>query len=239
VNELPALHLLLVTAVSIGAVHTVVGIDHSLPFVVLAKARGWSLRRTLVITALCGTGHVLSSVLLGIIGIGIGTALERLNLIEATRGSIAAWLLIGFGLFYAARALLRMQRRKPHKHSHSHGGADHEHVHDHSEPEHMHPHEQENRSSWTVWTLFIVFAFGPCEPLIPLLMAPAAMHHPGWAVLVATVFGAVTIAVMMGVVALGYLGLSQVRMRWAERYADVVAGLAIASSGLAIQAFGI
>ena len=46
----PDLTLLLVTAASIGVVHTLLGPDHYLPFVAMAKARGWSLARTLRIT---------------------------------------------------------------------------------------------------------------------------------------------------------------------------------------------
>jgi nickel/cobalt transporter (NicO) family protein len=241
-----ALNVLLTAAVTIAAGHTVIGIDHSLPFIVLGRARGWSLARVLTVTGLCGVGHVLSSVLLGFVGIGIGVALERLEWIEAARGSIAAWLLIGFGALYAARAWVRVQRRKPHTHGHVHAhahghahGEEHTHLHDHSAPEHMHPHEVAGQSVVTIWALFIVFAFGPCEPLIPLLMAPAAVHNWLWVALVSLVFGAVTIGVMMLVVSVGYLGLSSVRMAWAEKHADVLAGVAIACSGLAIQVFGI
>ena len=235
-----ALTVLLTAAVTIAAGHTVIGIDHSLPFIVLGRARGWSLGRVLTVTGLCGVGHVLSSVLLGFVGIGIGVALERLEWIEAARGSIAAWLLIAFGALYAARAWMRLQRKKSHTHQHGHGhGSEHSHEHDHSVPEHMHPHEVAGQNVVTIWALFIVFAFGPCEPLIPLLMAPAAVHNWAWVALVSLVFGAVTISVMMLVVTIGYLGLSGVRMAWAERHADLLAGVAIACSGLAIQVFGI
>lgn len=243
-NSSSALTVLLTAAVTIAAGHTVIGIDHSLPFIVLGRARNWSMTRLLTVTALCGVGHVLSSVLLGFVGIGLGVALEKLEWVEAVRGSFAAWLLIGFGTLYAARAWLRLQRNKPHTHHHSHGhghGQAHGHVHehDHSAPEHMHPHESSSHSVVTVWALFIVFAFGPCEPLIPLLMAPAALHNWAWVALVSLVFGAVTIAVMLAVVTVGYLGLSRVRLAWAERHADLLAGVAIACSGLAIQAFGL
>jgi sulfite exporter TauE/SafE len=253
-DDASALSVLLAAAVTIAAGHTVIGVDHSLPFIVLGRARGWSLPKVWLVTALCGAGHVLSSVVLGFIGIGIGVALDRLEWIEAARGSVAAWMLIGFGLVYAAHAFVRRQRAKPHNHGHAHGHSHghahrfvrtqphahaHEHAHDHADPEHMHPHPVPGRSAVTVWALFIVFAFGPCEPLIPLLMAPAAVHNWLWVALVCIVFGAVTIAVMLGVVTVGYLGLSRVRLDWAERNADVLAGLAIACSGVAIQALGI
>jgi hypothetical protein len=103
----------------------------------------------------------------------------------------------------------------------------------------MHVHDSGDQHVLTVWALFIVFAFGPCEPLIPLMMAPAALHNWAWVAIVCGVFGLVTIAVMLAVVSIGYMGLSQVRMVWAERHADLLAGVAIACSGLAIQVFGI
>lgn len=234
------LGVLLVTALSVAALHTVIGVDHSLPFVVLSKARGWTLRRTLAITAACGVGHVLSSVLLGAFGIGLGVAIERLAWVEAGRGSIASWLLIGFGLLYAVHGALKGARRRSHAHAHAHAdGVVHHHAHDHQRAEHRHPHGAPSATATTVWTLFIIFAFGPCEPLIPLLMAPAAAHHWTWVALVALVFGLVTVGTMMAVVAVGHLGLGRVRLAFAERHASTLAGLAIAASGLAIQAFGI
>ena len=57
--------LLMWTAATIGFIHTLAGPDHYLPFVMMARARQWSQRKTLWITLLCGIGHVLSSVVLG------------------------------------------------------------------------------------------------------------------------------------------------------------------------------
>ena len=58
-----ALQLLLGTAVSIGFLHTLIGVDHSLPFVAIGKARSWTLSKTLGLTAICGLGHVLGLLL--------------------------------------------------------------------------------------------------------------------------------------------------------------------------------
>lgn len=89
------------TAASIGFAHTVLGPDHYLPFIVIGRARQWTLPRTLFISFLCGLGHVLSSVVIGLVGIALGIAIFRLEGIETFRGSLAAWLLIGFGLAYS------------------------------------------------------------------------------------------------------------------------------------------
>ncbi|MDQ1332320.1 MAG: hypothetical protein QG576_354, partial [Bacteroidota bacterium] len=46
--------LLSVTAISIGFIHTILGPDHYLPFIVLSEAKKWNLRKTMFITFLCG-----------------------------------------------------------------------------------------------------------------------------------------------------------------------------------------
>ena len=42
--------LLLVTAISLAFVHTLAGPDHYLPFIVISKARNWSLAKCISIT---------------------------------------------------------------------------------------------------------------------------------------------------------------------------------------------
>jgi ABC-type nickel/cobalt efflux system permease component RcnA len=233
-----ALEILLGTAVSIGFIHTLIGIDHSLPFIAVGKARNWGLRKTLGLTALCGLGHVMGSVILGFLGIGLGVAIEELSFIESIRGEITAWLIIGFGLAYASWALLKLKRGKKHSHAHIHeNGTVHNHDHDHHRS-HAHAHTSHS-GAMAAWSLFIIFVFGPCEALIPMLMAPAAEHNWLWVGLVAGAFGITTIATMLGVVTVGYLGLSLKKMQGAEKYTNVFAGLAIAMSGIAIQALGI
>jgi sulfite exporter TauE/SafE len=236
VNDV-GLQVLLGTAATIALVHTLIGIDHSLPFVALGKARGWTLRKTLAITAACGVAHVGSSVLLGIVGIGLGFAAGQLEAFQSVRGNVAAWLLIGFGLAYAAWAIVQLQRGKSHAHAHVHDdGVVHNHGHDHRRAEHLHPH---GTKSLTVWALFVIFAFGPCEALIPLLMAPAWAEHWVWVGAVIAVFASITVATMLAAVAAGYVGLSLAGSRGLDRYANVIAGSTIAMSGLAIQALGI
>ena len=209
-------------AASIGLVHTVIGVDHTLPFVMLARAQKWSLSRLLSITVLCGTGHVLSSVLLGLFGISIGVAIHQLELIEAQRGQMAAWLLIGFGLAYATWSLLRKRR-----------------THAHLDLAPDLSQERKRRRVLTVWSLFIVFVLGPCEPLIPILMAPAFDHMWTTVAGVVLVFGLVTIGTMCVLVTIGYYGLKLPAFSFLERHVHTVSGLAIAASGLAIQLLGI
>ncbi|MDD5414222.1 MAG: hypothetical protein PHH96_05315 [Smithellaceae bacterium] len=83
--------ILLGTAAFIGFFHTLLGPDHYLPFIVMGKARKWSMVKTSWITVLCGIGHVTSSVLLGGIGIALGLAVTKLAAVESFRGNLAAW----------------------------------------------------------------------------------------------------------------------------------------------------
>jgi len=233
-----SLLVLLGTAATIGFVHTALGPDHYLPFIVLSKARGWTARKTALVTALCGVGHVLSSVVLGLIGIFIGVALLRLEIIESVRGDIAAWLLMAFGFAYFVWGVHRAIRNRSHEHSHVHdGGVAHSHLHGHT-GEHTHVHDAKSRSV-TPWILFLIFIFGPCEPLIPILMFPAARGSIFHVALVAGVFGLVTIGTMLTVVMASYYGLSRVRVKSMERYGHALAGFALFASGGAITFLGL
>ncbi len=233
------LTLLAITAASLGFFHTLFGPDHYLPFIMMARARRWSLAKTGWITFLCGLGHIGSSVVLGLIGIALGVAVHRLVAIESFRGNIAAWLLIAFGLVYFAWGLRRAIRNKPHKHWHNHGDdSGHVHTHDHHE-EHTHVHEAGDRVNITPWVLFTVFVFGPCEPLIPILMYPAARSSWGGLALVTFVFGGVTILTMMGIVLLSTFGISFLPLGKVERYTHAIAGAAITLCGAAIVFLGL
>jgi len=233
------LGILAVTAATIGFVHTVTGPDHYLPFIVIGRSRQWRLKRTLTITALCGVGHVLGSVVLGLLGIGLGVAVGQLNVIEGIRGDLAAWLLISFGLVYAVWGLRKTLRDRPHVHRHGHAdGTTHEHHHSHHH-EHAHVHEVPNaKRSLTPWALFVIFVLGPCEPLVPILMYPAAKSSLGGLVLVSGVFAVITVATMVLMVLLAERGVRLIPLGRAERFTHFIAGLAILGSGLAIQYLG-
>ncbi len=114
------IQILAITTASIGFIHTLIGPDHYVPFIMMAWARKWSLLKTTVITFLCGIGHVASSVVLGLAGVALGIAVGKLEMFESFRGNIAAWLLIAFGLVYFVWGLHRAYLNKPHTHSHLH-----------------------------------------------------------------------------------------------------------------------
>jgi nickel/cobalt exporter len=231
--------ILLTTAASVGVIHTLLGPDHYLPFVAMARVGAWSRRKALAITALCGLGHVAGSVVLGLIGIAFGLSLSGLEAFESSRGSVAAWALILFGLLYMIWGFRRAKRDQAHSHVHAHAdGTLHLHEHNHS-PEHLHPHGKKDERSITPWVLFVIFLLGPCEALIPLLMFPAATESVGALFLVTGTFGLATLATMLGAVFAGMEGIQRLPFKGLEPYAHSLAGLTILLCGVAIQFLGI
>ncbi len=212
-NELT---VLIISSVSIGFFHTLFGPDHYLPFIVMAEARKWSILKVTVITVIAGLAHVGSSILLGLVGVALGIAVNKLELFESVRGSIAAWMLIAFGLAYFLWGI----RKAIKGHSHEH-------------------HHIEEKTDITPWVLFTIFVFGPCEPLIPLLMYPAAKHSIVGVILVAAVFGVITISTMLGIVLISIYGINIIAVHKMERYAHACAGGIVLLSGLAIQFLGL
>nr|MDO8087205.1 hypothetical protein [Candidatus Sigynarchaeum springense] len=286
-----SLEVIAITALSLGTFHTVVGVDHYLPFIVLGKSRNWPLKKTMMVTLACGIGHVLSSVLIGMAGLLLGIALDPLVGVESARGEIASWSLIIFGLVYGTWGLYHGIKNKTHTHAHLHLH-DHEHEHDvaagdaaapehhdeetighahehpqhdhHEHHDHDHPHELDHdhdhvhehvhehvhgkdhvhvhtrsRKELTVWTLFIVFVLGPCEPLIPLVMYEAISFNWAGIALVTFLFCIATLVIMMSFVFLASKGLMHLRVKVLEQYVHAIAGYLIAGSGLAIILFGI
>lgn len=231
-------------AAFIGFFHTLTGPDHYIPFIAMARAGRWTLPRTLVVTTLCGLAHVLSSVVLGFVGIALSVSVARLEWIEGVRGDLAAWMLLAFGLAYMVWGLRRAARGQTHTHMHAHAdGVVHSHEHDHAR-EHLHVHAADcapgancargdapTRGALTPWVLFTIFAFGPCEPLIPILMVPALRLSLASVWIVAAAFAVATLATMLAVVSAGTLGAARLPLRPLERYSHAIAGGALAACG--------
>ncbi|MBI5434796.1 MAG: sulfite exporter TauE/SafE family protein [Planctomycetes bacterium] len=230
---------LVLSAAAIAFVHTALGPDHTLPFVMLARARKWSLRRTLAITAACGLGHVLSSIVLGGLGGALGASTNALEGLETSRGAIAAWGMVVFGGVYALWGLRQALKRKHGLALHAHAG----HVHLHRYGAHGHGdgvgHEHDAPRTTTFWTLFVIFALGPCEPLIPLFFLPASEGRWSLALVAATVFSLVTLATMLVLVGLAHAGVERLELQRLERWAHALAGGVIAGSGLAVLFLGL
>lgn len=238
--------MLLFTAITVGFVHTLIGPDHYVPFIVIGRARRWGLGRLSLLTFACGLGHVLSSVAIGLLGIALGKSLSHIQGVEAARGEWAGWALILFGAGYGAWGLWRALRKKHPAHAHLHpDGTVHRHGHDHPAqvehpPVHEHPHAEGEPQSWkslTPWVLFIVFVLGPCEPLIPLFFASALQGSWHEVLLVTIGYSAATLAAMHALVTAFWFGLRKLPLGPLERFSHALAGGVVLLSGVGIIFF--
>jgi len=263
------LQILILSAAFLGFIHTLLGPDHYLPFIVLSKARKWTQSKTLWITFISGFGHVAGSVILGIIGVALGISLSKLEAIESQRGNIVSWLLIAFGLLYTIYGIKKYithgghfhlpkflvpkkirnlhhlsvhNHESVHKHGHEHHHEhNHEHKSEHNHAEthvHKHQHQPEDITNITPWISFLIFVFGPCEVLIPLVIFPAAEHNTLGVIAVSIVFGIATISTMLITVYMGIKGLSFIKLKNGDRYFHLIAGLVILLSGSGMQFLG-
>lgn len=229
------LYVLYFTSATLAFFHTLLGPDHYVPFIVLSKARKWSVSKTLWITLVSGIGHVGSSVILGMIGIGLGISITKLESVEAFRGEIVGWMLLAFGIIYFMYGIYKYMKSKGH-HNHFFMPRRIKNAHHISTGENE--TKENDKTNVTFWVLFLIFVFGPCEVLIPMLIFPAAEHSTTGIILVAVIFGIVTVLTMIVAVYMGYRGLKLVKVKKREEAVHILAGLVIAFLGISIQFLG-
>ena len=226
---------LILTAASLGIIHTAIGPDHYVPFIALAKANNWSMYKVIIITALCGVGHILSYILIGLIGAAFGLAINSIETIESIRGDIASWSLIAFGLVYLIWGFKKAYIGKPHTHFHFNKD---KHLHYESDIANY-KHKNEHTKNNAAWILFVIFVFGPCEVLIPLFMYMVTLKNTSLLILVTGVFGIATILTMLGTVSFSLIGLKFFHSKKLEKYSHAIAGIIILICGVSIKYFSL
>ena len=107
-----------VTGFTVAFLHAAIP-THWLPFVITARVQRWSRSKTLLITALAGTGHVLVTAMLGFLVAWGGMTLS--DKVGNTFPLIAGGALLLFGLYY----VIQQFRGKGHGHTHLLGGHGH------------------------------------------------------------------------------------------------------------------
>ncbi len=232
-NQETTLAALLAASVLTGVIHTIAGPDHYLPFIAISKSRNYGYFKTFLWTILCGVGHVGSAILLALGFLLFAELLTeaRLEWLEAWRGDIAAYAMIGMGAALLLHSFHKRWKHRPHVHRHVHRDGTVE-THEHA------PAELHENGRLSYWVVFIVFVLGPCEALLPLLTASAVLGTTS-VVLVAVVFSVATIATMLVAVAAGRFGLNILRFPWIERFAPEIAGGTVMLCGLAIICLGL
>ena len=209
---------LALAAATVGALHALAP-DHWLPIAAVSRARSWSLARTGRVAALCGVGHVTVSALLALVALYTGTGVVAA--FGAQIASVAAVLMIGFGIAYALWGARHVIVRKLHGHDHAH----YDHVHD--------------PSRTSTWALFAIYSADACVAVIPIVFASATLPLTATlAIVLVYELSAVSTMVTLAVASRAGAG-AVLRGRWIERYGDSAAGATIAVTGIAVGVLGI
>jgi nickel/cobalt transporter (NicO) family protein len=212
---------------------------HWLPFVAAGRAQRWTHSKTLLITALAGTGHVLTTALLGLVLTIFGVALSSRIGIWFPR--IAGALLIGLGLFYIWRQL----SGQAHSHTHlfskgDHSGNEHEHEYELKESlAHFRaPDISDTRTSdWVaIGSLFAMLTFSPCEAFLPIYVSGIRFGWGGFALLT-LILSTAAVAGMLVFTSLALLGIRSIGLGWFERFESLVMGSLLLLVGVMVLLF--
>ncbi|MEP6955540.1 MAG: hypothetical protein ABI883_01850 [Chthoniobacterales bacterium] len=210
---------------------------HWLPFVLAARAQRWTHFKTLGVTALAGTGHVLMTAALGLVIAFFGIALNEK--IGSWFPTIAGAALLALGFFYLSRQL----RGKGHAHHHLFCGHTHtqsgelEHQHDHDDP----PTPVAERAPvpsdrMAITSLLALLTFSPCEAFLPIYASGVRYGWGGYALLTA-ILSLGTVAGMVLFTWLTLLGVKNVKLGLLERYESGLIGGLLCVVGLLIILF--
>ncbi len=224
---------LILSAITISFLHTAAGPDHYLPFIVLARSRKWSVYKTAALTVVCGLGHILSSVVIGLLGVALGWQLAKLTWFQEMRGNISGWALLVFGLMYLVWGIWTVYANRPHKHFDVYD--DQVYVYEHRHGAAVYPQQ---RVKVTPLVLVAIFIMGPSEPLGPLLFY-SGTHRSAFEIgIIITVFAVSTVLTMLAMVLLGRYGFSFFRPGKLERYLHAISGGVVTVCGAGMVFFG-
>lgn len=229
-------YALFTVAVATALFHTLIP-DHWLPFVLIGRARGWSVATTALVSGVSASIHVVLSILLGLAALRLGATVAAA--IGEQLEQAGALLLVLFGLGYA----IWSWRKGGHFHP---GGAR---VHaepvphecDGTEgpanPEHLHYHADDGliagAAGDNAWWLALIVGVNPCVLVLPLVLE-SARHGAGAVMTVALAYAVPSFAMMVGLSALGVAGGRFLRLPWPARYMEAASGVLIAALGVAV-----
>lgn len=164
----------LIGAFLVALVHTAIP-SHWLCFVLVGRARGWKLRKTMAVAAGAGTLHVVTTVTLGIVLARLGRNFLPVEDLERAGG----WVLVGLAALYLVLHFTRQG--------------------------HHHHHEASATDRVALGGLLLAVTVSPCSLAIPILVGAAGTSTAQVilisAVLLATTVG--NMVMLVGLTGLG------------------------------------
>lgn len=229
---------LAVTGFTVAFLHAAIP-THWLPFVLVARARGWTRGKTLSVAMAAGLGHVLLTSLLGLAIAWLGLQLDE-HLGEMFP-RIAGGLLLAISLWFFWR-----QAKGGVLHHHVGGSAHqanekcgHSHEHSHLEQELKDSPVASSRSGdWAAISgLFTMLTLSPCEGFLPVYLSGVAHGWTGFFVLSA-ILAVGTLGGMLLFTTLTLVGFAKLPIQKLERYEAALLGVIFAVLGLMMLFLG-
>ncbi|MEX2043939.1 MAG: hypothetical protein WD941_01205, partial [Opitutus sp.] len=215
----PVLASIAATGFTVAFLHAAIP-THWLPFVLVARARGWSRGKTLAVTAVAGLGHVALTSLLGLAIAWLGFQINE----QAGRAFpwISGGLLLCFSAFYFWRqwiggGICHHHPPGSHHHPDEHCREDHEHSHWQVELQDS-PLVSSGAGDWTAISgLFIMLTLSPCEGFLPFYLYGVQFGWRGFIVL-SLILAVATLGAMALFTWLALIGFEKFRLKAFERY---------------------
>jgi nickel/cobalt transporter (NicO) family protein len=199
---------------------------HWLPFVLTSRVQQWNRPKTVAITALAGTGHVLVTALLGFFITWFGTSLNKT--VSDWFPRVAGGALLLFGLYYLVRQISGR--------GHVHFGYPHEHLHEAHGSEHHHDPPKRTSDRTAILSLLAFLTFSPCEGFLPIYVSGIRYGWKGFALLTGILsFG--TVAGMVFFTSLTLAGLGRLKLGVLEKYESALMAILLCFVGLLILFF--
>ncbi len=204
---------LLAAAAGVGFGHAVLP-DHWVPLAVLGRTRRYPLSRVARLSGLAGVAHVLVSIILGAVIIGVG--LQFRSTVEHAQNTIIGCILIATGIGFLLLEVTGRGHHHDHDHHHDHGHGHGHHDHQHG----AHDHDTGRLSGLAAVMVPFGAAASPDLTILPVFLA-ATTAGVATAVGSVVIFAAVTIGTIMGLTLAAARGGYQIRGEWLERWGNV------------------
>jgi nickel/cobalt exporter len=220
---------LLAAAAGVGFGHAILP-DHWVPLAVLGRTRRYPLSRVARLSGLAGIAHVLVSIILGAVIIAVGLQLR--STVEHAQDAIVGSLLVATGVLFLGLELTGHGHGHHHDGDHDdHGHSEHDHAQGHDD-NHEHDHDGQRHSLLSIMVPFGAAA-SPDLTILPVFLA-ATTAGAGAAIGSVVVFGAVTIATIVGLTLFATAGGYQIRGEWLERWGNVLTAVVLLAIGVLV-----
>ncbi len=203
----------LLTGLTVAILHAALP-THWLPFVLAGRSQKWTYRRTVSILLIAGSGHVLTTSLIGAAVVWLGLRLNE-NF-QHVMTLVATFSVFSFGSYNL------VQHFRGIKHSHC----------DHTEP-HKHDYQMKSKDGWAVLSLLSLLTFSPCESFLPIYVSAWQTGWAGFGALT-VVLGLGTLLAMLCFMTLLHFGMKQIKLQWLENNEKLIMGIILVALSFVI-----